>query len=540
MSLIVLKFGGSVLEDEDTLCRAVHEIYRWRREGRRVVAVVSALAGRTARLQQHADAHGVEPDSAARAAVLTSGERESAALLALKLERAGIAGRMLTPDAVEFCAHGPAHDAHPVAINTDRLRRALARDGVVIFPGYTATGEFGEPVALGRGGSDLTAVFLAHALDAERCRLIKDVDGLYDCDPRSPGALPQRYARATWENALATDGSIIQHKAVRWARNHAWSFELGALNSNRPTLIGEGPTRLSARGESRTALRVGLLGHGTVGAGVAELIAASPDKFELAGVAVRNPIAHPGLDPAAAFTDPLTVARLDIDVLVEAIGGEEAPEAAIRLAQARGIPVVSANKAFIAATGDETIRCSAAVGGATPVLETVQRGNVESVRGILCGTANFVLDRMRQGSGLECALEEARRRGLAEADPSRDLDGRDAADKLCVIARQLGVPIEPAAIDRETIHPDTDPELRQVAHLEFSDGQCRASVGLEHLSRHSPLRRATGAQTAVLVERVGGTSEFLLGAGAGRWPTAEAVFADLLQLSRDEEAAHVA
>lgn len=539
MSVIVLKFGGSVLEDEDTLGRAVHEIYRWRRDGYRVLAVVSALAGRTAQLQRHADAHGAAPDSAARAAILTSGERESAALLALKIEQAGIPGCVVTPGSVEFVADGPAHDAQPIAIEAHRLHAALNRHGVVIFPGYTATGGCGEPVALGRGGSDLTAVFLAHALAADRCRLLKDVDGLYERDPRTRGERPRRYARATWADALATDGSIIQHKAVRWARDHAQPIELGALNAHHPTVIDEGTTTFSEPQAERAPLRVGLLGHGTVGAGVARWIADSPELFELRGVAVRRPLAHPTLATEIVHTDPIEVARLDIDVLVDALGGVDAPAGAIRTARARGIPLVSANKTFVAATASTSIRCSAAVGGATPVLEAVRRGRVHSVRGILCGTANYVLDRMRRGFDFESAVAEAQREGLTEANPDRDLDGRDAADKICVIAQHLGQPIDPESIPRDRIDARTDPALRQIAHLELDETGCRAEVRLERLERHSPLGGARGAQNAVLIERENEETELLLGNGAGRWPTAEAVFADLLEFAREREVAHV-
>ena len=104
---------------------------------------------------------------------------------------------------VEHRAHLPRDEFVGV------LRRALAAEGVVVFPGYIATDGHGRTVVLGRGGSDLTALYLAHRLGlvrgsaAARCRLIKDVDGLYERDPAAPGPVPARYATATWDDALA-------------------------------------------------------------------------------------------------------------------------------------------------------------------------------------------------------------------------------------------------------------------------------------------------------------------------------------------------
>src|SRR5688572_18183248 len=275
--LIVLKFGGSVLRDESTLRLAVHEIYRWRRRGWRVAAVVSAFAGRTDELLRRATGrpqadpclndtlvhhrsrrrpgrglthqnandpwHADTADPHATAALVATGELHSAGLLGLHLDRAGIRAAVLWPMSFDLTAQGPPLDADPVSLDRGRLERALRQHGVVVIPGYVAQDAEGRPVALGRGGSDLTALFIAQALCAEKCRLVKDVDGLYDRDPSlaaplaacppvsgglrdrtgggaasgTAGDCPHRYATATFADALATDGSIIQHKAVRFA-----------------------------------------------------------------------------------------------------------------------------------------------------------------------------------------------------------------------------------------------------------------------------------------------------------------------------------
>ena len=194
--LIVLKLGGSVLESEASLPRAVHEIYRWRRDGFAVVAVVSAFAGETDRLLERARSLGAAAASSAAAAA--TGELTSAALLGAALDRAGVPACVLTPAALALRADGDPLEADPVALESARLEAVLEREGVAVVPGFAGIDARGRTVLLGRGGSDLSALFLAHALGA-RCRLLKDVDGLYEWDPARPGPRPRRYATAKWD-----------------------------------------------------------------------------------------------------------------------------------------------------------------------------------------------------------------------------------------------------------------------------------------------------------------------------------------------------
>ena len=244
--LVVLKFGGSVLADERSLDLAGQEIRRWRRDGYRVVAVVSALSGVTDGLGRACQRLNRQPSPLCVAAALAIGGLHSAALLGVRLDGAGIRASVLTPAAIRLTATGSPLDAMPVDADAAPLRAALRHEGVVVVPGYAAIDRRGRTTVLGRGGSDLTALFLAHRLQADRCRLVKDVDGLYDRDPASAGSPPQRYQQATWSDALRTDGSIVQHKAVRFARAHRIEFELGRVSSIWPTLIGPGPTRLAS------------------------------------------------------------------------------------------------------------------------------------------------------------------------------------------------------------------------------------------------------------------------------------------------------
>ncbi|MHC5003248.1 MAG: homoserine dehydrogenase [Planctomycetota bacterium] len=551
--LIVLKFGGSVLLDEQRLRVAVHEIYRWRRDGWSVVAVVSALAGATdALLARCARLHD-RPAPLAEAALVATGELQSAALLGLHLDRAGVPARVLSPAGIGLVADGDPLDADPRSLETRPLRRALRRDGVVVVPGYVAVDRRGRTVLLGRGGSDLTALFLAHRLGATRCRLVKDVDGLYERDPAGPGPSPDRYLDATWDDALATDGSIVQHKAIRFAREHGVAFELGGANATAPTRIGPGPTRTAVPPAPGRPLRVALLGRGTVGGGVRELIGQMPERFDVAGIAVRDP-SRRGPDPATAplTTDAVALAGSGVDIVVEAMGGTATALAAARAALRTGSHLVTANKALLADHGPElrrlaarfggSVRGSATVGGSVPLLERLRSRSaapVRSVRAVLNGTTNYVLERCAAGIGLDEAVAEAQALGFAEADPSRDLDGTDAADKLRVMADTIGAgPVRAGQVAREALDASAGGRLagagpvRHVASLERGGAAWRAAVRPCRVADDDPLAAVAGEHNAAVIERDDGTVEVVRGRGAGRWPTSEAVVADLLEIAR--------
>lgn len=542
--VIVLKFGGSVLIDERRLRIAVHEVYRWRREGWRVVAVVSAFAGRTDALLASCRGDGPEADAHATAAVLACGERESAAKLASCLDRAGVPAMLLDPAAIGLRATGPALDANPVGFDAHRVREALDRAGVVVVPGFIALDERGRTVTLGRGGSDLTALVLADGLDADRCRLVKDVDGLYERDPARAGPRPRRFLRAGYADVLGLDGSIVQHKAVRYARQRGLPFEVGSINAVRATVVDAGPLVYAETAGPHARTRVALLGVGVVGGGVHELLAQLPERFEVVAVAVRDVERHgPRLERLgvrAISNDATEVARIGADIVVEALGGVEPARTAIEAALHAGAHVVTANKAVLAAHGhelgtiadarDRRLLASASVGGGTPVLEAALRMRAGRVRGVLNGTANFVLSRLASGVSLADAIAEAQRLGLAEADPSRDLDGRDALDKLRVLAMRLGIAESRHDITRADVRlAQPGRHARQVATL---DGDGTLTVALEAVEPGDPLHNLPGEWNAAEIISDDGDSVLVRGRGAGRWPTAEAVLADVLELDR--------
>jgi homoserine dehydrogenase len=549
--LIVLKFGGSVLRSPATLPRAVHEIHRWRRDGVRVVAVVSALAGRTDALLAECRSASESLSPHATAARVALGELESSALLGQQLDAAGIPAAVVVPAAIGLVATGDALDADPQEVDVERLDRLLAEHGVVIVPGFVAIDRSGRTVLLGRGGSDLSALFLAHALRA-RCRLVKDVDGLYEHDPSRPGPSPRRFERATWDDALETDGSIVQHKAIAFAKRRGLAFELGRIGGVAPTIVG-GVERVSnARADEPRRTTVALLGRGTVGRGVLDALAAHPECFALLGVASRE-----------SRPDARALASSGADVVVECIGGTDEARALILAALSSGSHVVTANKAVLAAHGEELaaaahavgreLLSSAAVGGSAPVLERL-RGGVRGGRvlhrltGVLNGTTNFVLEALATGMELDLALEAARRRGLAERDASRDLEGHDAADKLAVLAAHAGF----GGLAREDIATSSDsdgwasrsaksggrdheaPRRRQVARLDRRNGIARAAVAIEALAADHPLHELSAEWNAVILEWEDGGVEVVRGRGAGGRPTAVAVLGDLFEIQMSE------
>jgi homoserine dehydrogenase len=297
-----------------------------------------------------------------------------------------------------------------------------------------------------------------------------------------------------------------------------------------------------------------VLGIGTVGGGVLRRLAQEPERYELLGASARDPhTAHAkalrhDLPSLPLTDDPAELLSRRPDVLVELIGGVEPALAYVRRALGAGLSVVTANKALIAEHGPELDRLasrhgarllrSASVGGALPALEITARaadlGTLRSIRGVLNGTSNFVLNELAAGRSLEQALAGARELGYAEADASLDLSGADAAHKLAVLAQSLGLALRAGEVQREPIDEHTAARiadrgpLRQTATLRPEPGRLLARVALE--PARGLFRDLPGAQNAIEIELDDGRSWFALAAGAGRWPTTEAVIADLNDL----------
>jgi homoserine dehydrogenase len=555
-NITVLKFGSSVLRSDADLPGVVHEIYRYWRRGSQVLVVVSAMGNATDDLQTRAEQLSVEPHAKSLAALLATGEATSAALLGLALDRAGIPVEILSPRQAGLRTSGPTLDAEPVDLDDQKLRESLATS-VVVVSGFVGIDENDEPTLLGRGGSDLTALFLAERLSA-RCVLLKDVDGLYESDPNDAFVRPHRFARANWRTCIDLGTSVVQSKAVRFAEEHELEFSISALGSRSATLIGGADDEIATEVYDPSPLKVALLGCGTVGGGVYQALSSRARHFEVVGVADRN------RDKAIAAGVPVELITDDAhelierkcDVVVELFGGVTLTHRIVQHAIDLGRHVVTANKALLAehvaeleaAAGPNgtSLRYSAAVGGAMPALESITSRSdvVESFTGIVNGTCNFICDELTRGVDFATGVRAAQAAGFAEADPTLDISGTDAAQKLILLARAaFGVDLSIDQIDRVGItelDPDSIGAARARGNVVRLVVECRktadgieASVGPREFTLTHPFASANGAENRLLIETESGETISVSGRGAGRWPTTEAVIADLFDLYRE-------
>jgi len=557
--LVVLKFGSSVLRSEDDLPKAVHEIYRYWRDGAQVIAVASAFGNTTDQLMQRAEKICEHPDESVLPHLLGTGEAVASALLALALKKVGISVRLLDEIQIRLRTVGGPIDATPVAVDTLRLINE-SRRAVVIIPGFVGRDENGERALLGRGGSDLTALFLAHHLKAQ-CVLVKDVDGVYTSDPAVGLPNAARFAQASYETALRLGSQVVQKKALRFAADKKLRFTISSVGAQSQTEVGPFGDLLDGSASSSSPLRVTLLGCGTVGGGVYQRLAESPNLFEVVGVGSRTSkrALATGVPAHLATTDIDELLERECDVVVELIGTTEYAARLATKALTSHRHFVTANKALMAVAGDRlcslacdydvTVSYSAAVGGALPALEAVARarrfGPIKSISGVLNGTTNFVLDRIVEGVSFKEAIEEAQQSGYAEANATFDLDGTDTAQKLVLLARKtFGKQITFTEVQRRGIC-EADVEfvrdarrrgcaVRLLAKCSESPDGLTASVKLKELQPGHPLATVTGVENGLIIEPKHGEPMTIYGAGAGRWPTTEAVMADLFNLKREQ------
>ena len=322
-------------------------------------------------------------------------------------------------------------------------------------------------------------------------------------------------------------------------------------------------------------LGVALLGCGVVGSEVARLlIEQSSDlrervgrELRLVGVAVRRPNRdRPGIDPALFTTDAEElVGRDGVDLVIEVIGGLEPARSLIIAALERGASVVTANKALLAADGGSLFEAAAgtgtdlyfeaAVAGAIPIIrplrESLVGDEITSVIGIVNGTTNFILDKMHtEGSGFDEVLAEAQALGYAEADPTADVEGFDAAAKAAILASlAFHTRVTSADVHREGITEVSSSDVASAAAMGCvvkllaicqlsdpgSDGERTVSVRVHPamIPTSHPLAGVGGAYNAVFVESRSAGRLMFYGPGAGGSPTASAVLGDLVTVARN-------
>jgi homoserine dehydrogenase len=322
------------------------------------------------------------------------------------------------------------------------------------------------------------------------------------------------------------------------------------------------------------ALKVALLGCGTVGGAVLRLLSEQSDdlaarigrRVEVAGVAVRRPDRHPEVPADLLTTDALAlVTRPDVDLVVEVIGGIEPARSLLLAAIGAGKSVVSANKALLADDGvalhaaaseaGVDLYYEAAVAGAIPLLrplrESLAGDQLRRVVGIVNGTTNYILSRMAEtGAGFGEALAEATEAGYAEADPTADVDGFDAAAKAAILASlAFHSPITSADVYREGISAVSATDVARAAEIgctvkllaicervagaDGADDSVAVRVHPAMIPTSHPLAAVGGAFNAVFVEAEAAGELMFYGRGAGGEPTASAVLGDLVAVARN-------
>lgn len=320
------------------------------------------------------------------------------------------------------------------------------------------------------------------------------------------------------------------------------------------------------------ALKVGVAGLGTVGASLVGLLSVHGAKIaknagqgvDVTAVSARDRTRDRGVDLSAMtwFSDPVQMAQsADIDVFVELIGGDSGPaEDSVRAALARGVHVVTANKALLARHGVSLaglaeangvcLNYEAAVAGGIPIVKTMREtlaGNeVSRVYGILNGTCNYILTRMEaEGISFEDCLAEAQRLGYAEADPTFDIEGNDTAHKLAILTSlAFGTKISDDTIYIEGITSITTADIQAADELGYRIKLLgvaqRTDTGIEQrvhptmVPKSSAIARIDGVLNAVAVDGDFVGEVVLVGPGAGGSATASSVAADIADIARGD------
>lgn len=316
-------------------------------------------------------------------------------------------------------------------------------------------------------------------------------------------------------------------------------------------------------------VRLAILGLGTVGGGVLELLQINAAEIkrrtgreiQITHVGTRRPRPDLNLDPSIQQSeDLLHIARQsDVDVVIEVMGGIHPAKEVLLEAIKNGKHIVTANKALLAEHGNELFKAAddnnvqiayeAAVAGGIPIIKVIREGlaanRIDWVAGIINGTGNFIMTEMREkGRAFADVLKEAQELGYAEADPTFDVEGIDAAHKLAMLASiAFGMPLQFSKVYTEGISKITALDVKyaeefgyRIKHLGIAR---RAETGIElrvHptlIPEEELLANVNGVKNAVLVQSNAVGPTLYYGAGAGAGPTASAVVADIIDIVRD-------
>lgn len=472
--VIVLKFGDSVLGGPSDVPAAVHEIYRWYRAGWRVVAIAGP-----------------------------GGEQRAAALLGIELERAGIPARLIDAEGM----HPPVS-----ADYIDQLQTLLGYTPVLVIAGF------------GDSSDDRSAVYLANVLRASRCRLLKDMDGVYEPDPSHP-------------RSPAPPVELQKFSALGYA---------DALDRTSPRPATMPPTSVL------------ILSCDELGVGIVKSVAAMPEHFRVIGMFTPEGVARSAEVPndVPLYVSLESTLGLRPDVVADTLLGLDPAHSLNSHFLERGASVVSANLPLIADAGRKLntlaarcgtyLRYDAAVGGSAPMLEALRRethvGEIRAVAAVFGGEASRILDRCSKGFELEELIQNAQA-DIGQVVLHEEMSGIRSARKLCVLARHAFGHDPDAfrvdAFDAKSLAHARDSltencTLRLVARAWKISHRVFGQLQMEALDSRDPLAQVQPEWNRLVIThrqgREGHERQVVVQGRDGRWPTTEALMADLLDV----------
>lgn len=301
MALIVQKYGGTSVGSPERIQAVAERVKRWHQQGHDIVVVVSAMSGETNRLLGLAKAITDDPDPREIDQMVSTGEQVTIALLAMALQKTGIAAKSYTGAQVAIRTDSAFMKARIEAIDDAKMRADLTQRKVIVVAGFQGIDPEGNITTLGRGGSDTTGVALAAALKADECQIYTDVDGVYTTDPR---VVPQarRLDKITFEEMLemASLGSkVLQIRSVEFAGKY--QVPLRVLSS-----FAEGEGTLITTDSEQTMEQPVISG-----------IAFNRDEAKLT---VRGVPDTPGI--AFKMLGPISEANIEVDMIVQNVGAD--------------------------------------------------------------------------------------------------------------------------------------------------------------------------------------------------------------------------
>jgi len=324
MALIVKKFGGTSLANAECLTRAAWIIAESYSEGNDVVAVLSAQGDTTDRLIEKAMEVNPNPSKREMDVLLSTGEQESIALMAMTLEKLGLPAVSLTGWQIGMHTDSVYSSARIKNVATERMKAELDRRRIVLIAGFQGVNKFDDITTLGRGGSDTTAVSIAVALNADLCQIYTDVEGIFTADPRKiPDAI--KLDEITYDEMieLATLGAQILHnRSVEMAKRYSVKMEVLSSLNRKPGTIVKGVTKVE---------------HTKI-SGVAK-------DTDIARVAVVNIKDEPGV--AFKLFRVLANEKINIDIILQSINRDKMNDISFTVARSdlkRTIGVLEDNK----------------------------------------------------------------------------------------------------------------------------------------------------------------------------------------------------